>query len=89
VPVEIRLDFEGGRTYRTVWNAASEWIRLRAEDGPRLVRAAVDPDLKVVLDSRRDNNGRFVRGDAAAANLWTARAFFWSENLIDLFMELW
>ena len=89
VPVEIHLDFDGGRTYRTVWNGSSEWIRLRVEDGPRLQRAVVDPDGKIALDSNRGNNGWIVQGDAAAANLWTARAFFWSENLIDLFMELW
>lgn len=89
VPAEIRLDFEGGKTYRTVWNGASEWIRLRVEDGPKLRQAAVDPDSKILLDSNRGNNGWIVRGDAAAANLWTARAFFWSENLIDLFLELW
>ncbi len=89
VPAEIRLDFEGGKTYRTVWNGASEWIRFRVEDGPRLRQASVDPDAKILLDSNRGNNGWIVRGDAAAANLWTARAFFWSENLIDLFLELW
>lgn len=89
VPAEIRLDFDGGAIYRKVWDGASSWIRLRVEDGPRLRRAAIDPDSKVDLDSNRGNNGRFLRGDAAAANLWTARAFFWSENLLDLFMELW
>jgi hypothetical protein len=89
VPVDIRLDFDGRRTYRTVWNGASDWIRFRVEDGPKLLKAVVDPDAKITLDANRNNNGRVVRGDAAAANLWTARAFFWSENLIDLFMELW
>ncbi len=89
VPVEIRLDFEGGRVYRTVWNGESVWLRLRVENGPRLRRAIADPDSKVVIDANRNNNGLTVRGDAAAANLWTARAFFWSENLLDLFMELW
>jgi hypothetical protein len=89
VPVEIRLDFEGGRTHRTVWNGASDWIRFRVENGPRLVRAVADPDGRIAADRMRSNNGWIVKSDAAAANLWTARAFFWSENLIDLFMELW
>jgi hypothetical protein len=88
-PAEIRLDFDGGRVHKTVWDGTSEWIRLRVENGPRLRRAIVDPDSRVVIDSNRNNNGVIVKSDAAAANLWTARAFFWSENLIDLFMELW
>jgi len=59
------------------------------ENGPRLLEARVDPDEKLLLDADRTNNGRRTRSDAAAANLWTARAFFWTENILDLFMELW
>jgi hypothetical protein len=89
LPVEIRLDFEGKKTYRTVWDGEPRWLRLHVDDGPRLVRAIVDPDEKMTLDADRNNNGWIVKGNAAAANLWTARAFFWAENALDLFMELW
>ncbi|HKB71119.1 MAG TPA: M1 family metallopeptidase [Thermoanaerobaculia bacterium] len=89
LPVEIRLEFEKGKAYETVWNGEARWIRLHVDSGPKLLRALVDPREKILLDADRNNNGWVVRGDAAAANLWTARAFFWTENLLDLFMELW
>jgi hypothetical protein len=89
VPVEIRLDFAGKKSYATTWDGEAPWIRLHVEAGPRLLRALVDPEEKLLLDANRNNNGRVLRGDAAAANLWTARAFFWTENALDLFMELW
>lgn len=89
LPVEVLLKFEGGKSYRTVWDGEARWTRFRVENGPRLLEAWVDPDGRILLDADRNNNGLRVRSDAAAANLWTARAFFWAENLLDLFMELW
>lgn len=89
VPVEIRLEFAGKKSYATTWNGEARWLRLHVDAGPRLLRALVDPDEKLLLDANRNNNGWVVKGDAAAANLWTARAFFWAENALDLFMELW
>jgi hypothetical protein len=88
-PVEIRLEFAGGKSYETTWDGEARWLRLRVEAGPKLLRALADPREKILLDADRNNNGRVVRSDAAAANLWTARGFFWTENLLDLFMELW
>ena len=89
LPVEIRLEFEGKKSWETVWDGEARWIRFHVDAGPRLARAVVDPREKLLLDADRNNNGWIVRGDAAAANLWTARAFFWTENLLDMFMELW
>lgn len=89
LPVDVLLRFAGGKSYRTTWDGEARWTRFRVENGPRLTEALVDPDGKILLDADPNNNGLKVKGDAAAANLWTARAFFWAENLIDLFMELW
>jgi hypothetical protein len=89
LPVEIELVFENGAIYKKEWDGAAPWVRFRVENGPKLKRAVVDPGSKILLDTDRNNNGWVVEGDAAAANLWTARVFFWTENLFDLFMELW
>jgi hypothetical protein len=88
-PVDVRLEFEGKKSWETTWDGEARWLRLRVDGGPKLLRALADPREKILLDSDRNNNGWVVRGDAAAANLWTARGFFWTENLLDLFMELW
>ncbi|HET9793203.1 MAG TPA: M1 family metallopeptidase [Thermoanaerobaculia bacterium] len=88
-PVDIRLEFAGRKSWETTWDGEARWMRLHVDSGPKLVKALVDPREKILLDRDRNNDGWVVRGDAAAANLWTARAFFWTENLLDLFMELW
>ncbi|HEY6148567.1 MAG TPA: M1 family peptidase, partial [Thermoanaerobaculia bacterium] len=73
LPVEVLLRFEGGRTYRSVWDGAGRWKRFRVH-GPRLIEAIVDPDEKIALDSDRTNNGRRSRGDPRAAARWTSRS---------------
>ena len=89
LPVEVLLRFEGGRTYRSVWDGAGRWKRFRIESGPRLLEATVDPDEKIALDSDRTNNGRRSRGDPRAATRWTSRTVFWAQNFLDALTVVW
>jgi hypothetical protein len=88
LPVDVQLQFAGA-THKTRWDAKSSWIRFRVENGPPLVSARIDPEDQILLDEDHNNNGLTVKSNASAANLWTARVFFWAENVFDLFMELW
>lgn len=83
LPVEVLLRFEGGKSYRSSWDGEARWKTFRAERGPRLIEAVVDPDEKILLDTNRTNNGRRPEGDPRAASRWTARAVFWLQNLFD------
>jgi hypothetical protein len=89
MPVEVLLRFEGGRTYRSVWDGEGRWKRFRVSSGPRLIEALVDPDEKIALDSDRTNNGRRVEADPRAAARWTARSVFWTQNFLDALSVAW
>ncbi|MEO8430748.1 MAG: M1 family metallopeptidase [Acidobacteriota bacterium] len=89
LPVEVLLRFEGGRTYRSLWDGEARWKRFRVTGGPRLIEAIVDPDEKITLDSDRTNNGRRALADPRAAARWTARSVFWMQNFLDSLTAAW
>jgi hypothetical protein len=89
LPVEILLRFEGGKTYRGVWDGEARWTRFRAASGPKLLDAIVDPDEKILLDDDRFNNGLRVEPDPRAATRWTSRTVFWAQNLLDFLTAAW
>jgi hypothetical protein len=89
LPVEILLRFEGGKSYRTLWDGEARWTRFTVSQGPKLLEALVDPEEKILLDADRFNNGRRVEGDPRAAARWTSRTVFWAQNLIDFLTVAW
>ncbi|MFO0659329.1 MAG: M1 family metallopeptidase [Polyangiaceae bacterium] len=58
MPVDIDLIFEGGRRERTHWRGQSDWARVEYSGPEQLVGIEVDPDGKIEIDERRDNNGK-------------------------------
>jgi hypothetical protein len=60
LPVDVLLRFENGVTYRTTWDAAAKWLRLRTVYESELAQAVLDPDGKIVLDRDPFNNVRNV-----------------------------
>lgn len=72
LPVDVLLTFENGATWKTTWNGAGPWLRLRTTYGSRLARAEVDPQRKIVLDANPWNNARYTgekQGPSAAAKV--------------------
>ena len=43
LPVEVVLTFENGATWKTTWDGAERWLRLRTTYRSRLAKAEVDP----------------------------------------------
>jgi hypothetical protein len=58
LPVDIMLVFEEGDTIRTNWDGQEKWIKFEYTRPEKLKYAAVDPDHKLVLDTRFYNNSR-------------------------------
>jgi hypothetical protein len=72
LPVTVLLTFENGVTWKTTWDGAAPWLRLRTTYGSRLAKAEVDPERKIVLDTNPWNNARFAgkkQGPSAAAKV--------------------
>jgi Peptidase family M1 domain len=89
MPVDVLLRFDGGHVYRSHWDGQARWKKYRAESGPRLLEAIVDPEEKILLDADRTNNGRRPEADPRAATRWTARAVFWVQNMVDFLTVGW
>ena len=82
LPVEVELQFEGGRTERHAWEGRESWTRIDVTRPDRLVAAVVDPDDLLVLDVNRLNNARRVEPDHRTADYWGARLAFWFQAML-------
>jgi hypothetical protein len=82
LPVEVELQFEGGRTERRTWEGLESWVRVDVTGPDRLVSAVVDPDDLLVLDVNRLNNARRVEPDHRTADYWGARLAFWFQTML-------
>jgi hypothetical protein len=85
LPVELRVEFEGGRVVNERWNGRDRWYRFQYQ-GAKVVRAMVDPGRKLVIDVDPANNEWISdeRPARRAATKWAARYLFWLQNLLEL-----
>jgi hypothetical protein len=83
VPVDIELVAEDGTRTRFPWDGKGENIRLPYSGHSALRAALVDPDQKVLLDEKPENNFATAWGQSAAGAPRTLeRATFWAEVLL-------
>jgi hypothetical protein len=85
LPVELRVDLADGRSVTERWDGRDRWVAFRYE-GAKVVRAAVDPERKIVIDVDPANNVWISDDKPArrAATKWSARYLFWLQNLLEL-----
>ena len=85
LPVELRVELEGGRVVNERWNGRDRWYRFRYE-GAKVVRATLDPGRKIAIDVDPSNNEWIAdeRPARRAATKWAARYLFWLQNLLEL-----
>jgi len=57
-PVEVEIAFAGGERVRRRWDGRDRWTRLVLRRKHEVEHATVDPDGKVLLDVKRENDGR-------------------------------
>jgi hypothetical protein len=86
LPVDIRLDFEDGTSRVVHWDAKATnepSARLPVRSASRLIHAQIDPEQRILLDERRDNDGVGDRTHHLAPRVTETAAF-----LIGLAAEL-
>jgi hypothetical protein len=86
LPVEVRIDFEGGKVVRESWDGRDTFRRYTFRAGAKVRRAVVDGEARLALDVDRSNNvWRDEDGLARRASLkWSARYLFWLQALLEL-----
>ena len=85
LPVEVRVELEGGKVETARWDGQDRWLRLRYP-GARVTAAWVDPERKLALDVDFTNNSWVdERGvSRRAARKWAARYLLWLQHLLEL-----
>jgi hypothetical protein len=86
LPVEVRVDFEDGRSVRESWDGHYRWARFRYHGKARVIAATVDPENRIALDVNPANNGWVhEKGQAKrAAAKWATRWMFWFQHLLEM-----
>jgi hypothetical protein len=85
MPVELRVEFEGGRSVNERWDGKERWKRFEYA-GARLVRATVDPGHKLAIDVDPVNN-EWIASEAPAARAatkWSERLLLWLQTFLEL-----
>lgn len=84
-PMDYVIEFSDGEIVRDTWDGQSRVKTLHFTRPARIVRAAIDPDLKVPLDVDRFNNSKRIEPDEDIVNKYTFKGFFWLQSLLQFF----
>ena len=82
-PVEVVTEFSDGTEERAMWDGTGRWTAFRYETGSRALRAFVDPDHVLLLDTHVTNNSRTLEPMAnRAAAKWSLTWLVWLQDLL-------
>ncbi len=79
LPVEVAVWFDDGREVREEWDGIAKTTQYRYSG--RVVRAAVDPGRKIMLDVNLTNNVRSTRPPGGAIWKYAVKVLFWVQNI--------
>ena len=80
LPVSVVFAFADGAVVRDRWDGRSDWRAYRFVRPAPLVRVTVDPERRIAVDDRPDNNALSVRADpvrVADWGMWLGAAAQW------------
>ncbi|HVO10810.1 MAG TPA: M1 family metallopeptidase [Vicinamibacteria bacterium] len=85
MPVQLRVEFEGGRVANETWDGRDRWKRFEYPSA-KVVRAVVDPEGRIAIDvDRVDNEWIDTDGPARRASTrWAARFLLWVQAFLEL-----
>jgi hypothetical protein len=83
IPVEIRIQFEDGETFKDKWDGRDLWKRYSFTRLVQVRRADVDPERKLVLDIDYTNNSRYRKTDNGAAMRWASKWMYWLQHFLE------
>ncbi|HEX9007376.1 MAG TPA: M1 family metallopeptidase [Bacteroidota bacterium] len=81
LPVEVQVRFSDGSQVTEQWDGKDAVKIFRYTRQARAVRAAVDPERKLLLDRNIANNVRSVSAPEGALWKYTFKVLFWLQNI--------
>jgi hypothetical protein len=85
MPVEIQLQYEGGRSETYDWDGEYRWHRIKETGPDRLLMARVGPAGGFNLESNLANNARTTRANRWPALKWWIRMVGWIQNVLHFY----
>ena len=82
-PVEVVTEFDDGTEKREMWDGTSRWTAFRYQTDSKALRAFVDPEHVLLLDTNVTNNSRTLTpmADRASAK-WSLTWLVWLQDLL-------
>ncbi len=87
-PVTIFVRFENGDTLYIPWDGRESMKTFTFERSARLHTVIVDPQRHNLLDLNMTNNSRTIEPSSAGFWRYTARTWFWAENIFLFILSL-
>jgi len=81
-PIEILIKFEDGQEVIEKWDGKEKFKILNYKGPHRVISAQVDPQRKIWLDVNFLNNGKTITKNNTTVLKYSARFFFWIQNLL-------
>ena len=82
-PVDVVTEFGDGSEERESWDGTSRWTAFRYVTGSKAVRAFVDPEHVLLLDTHFTNNSRTLEPMAGCASAkWSLTWLVWLQDLL-------
>ncbi len=90
MPAGVLIEFADGSRKLEHWDGKDRWTRFRYPGGPKVVRAVIDPERKLMIDVDPANNTWIEEKGTArrAATKWGAKYLLWLQNLLELHVVL-
>jgi hypothetical protein len=85
LPVTVLVEFDDGSEVTEQWDGRGRTISFQYRRTARVVRAEVDPNRVLAIDIDFNNNSKIVAPPASPIWKYTAKVFFWLQNIFSLF----
>ncbi len=72
LPVDVELRFADGAIVRDRWDGRAAWREYRVVRHARLTDVRVDPELRIAVDVKPQNNARSVKPDERFVRAWSS-----------------
>ncbi|MBC8042290.1 MAG: M1 family metallopeptidase [Rhizobacter sp.] len=82
LPVEVVILFSDSSTAREAWDGRDRYKVFRYSKPVKVIKAAIDPEHKILLDLNFTNNQLTVAPETAGLWRWVSKIGFWFQNVM-------
>ncbi len=88
IPVDVLIVFDDKREIQETWDGQYRWKKFTYRGRSRIIKAVVDPEFKLVLDTNRTNNSLTRKPNVLAPLKWVSNWLGWLQHALEFFTIL-